>query len=338
MEISYSRMSTLKRCFRKYYYRYEKGLRKIEQASPPRMGSMGHKALEEKWKGNDWKQAIIDYWRKEMNGIPEQFIDEDSKKEIELVTKVVERYLNQYDYYRSPDEIDLIEPELRFSVDIPGTDNKLMGYMDKVIEVPGEGVWLIDHKFTTKSPKTKTEHLELNEQIDDYTWAVSKMFPDKNIMGAIWNVIKLDLPTVPQPIKNGKRLSKAKMTTDYKTYYQAILDNSYNPNDYEDYLRRLKSEDDKFFKREWIDRDAYELKNIEKELVAVSNLINHVDKDIRSRNMGQCYWDCPYKQLCLVDKKGGDSQSIIDECFTISTIRKQRKQEKQSKEDNNNVF
>jgi hypothetical protein len=331
MEISYSRISTIKRCFRKYHYRYEKGLRRIEQASPPRMGSMGHKALEEKWRGNDWRQAIIDYWREEMNGIPEQFIDEESKEEIELVTKVVERYFNKYDYYRSPDEKDLIEPELRFSVEIPGTDNKLMGYMDKVIEVPNEGIWLIDHKFTTQSPKTKTEHLELNEQIDYYTWAMSQMFPNKTIMGAIWNVIRLDLPTVPQPIKSGKRLSKAKMTTDYETYYQAILDNGFDPEDYEKYLTRLKHEDDKFFKREWIDRDAYELKNIEKELVAMSNLIEHIDKNIRSRSMGQCSWDCPYQQLCLVDKKGGDSKAVIDEYFTT---REQREQ--QASEDNGN--
>ncbi|MFW6281961.1 MAG: PD-(D/E)XK nuclease family protein, partial [bacterium] len=306
MELSYSRISTFKRCFKKYQYRYVKGLRKKEQAAPPRMGSMGHRALEEKLKGNDWKKAIIDYWREEMNGIPEQFIDEESKEEIELVTKVVERYFKKYGFFRSEDEFDLIEPEKKFKVKIPTTDNYLIGYMDRVIKVPNEGIWLVDHKFTTQDPKNKIKHLELNEQIDYYIWAMSKQFPEETILGAIWNAIKLDLPTVPKPIKSGKRLTKRKMATDYETYYQAILDNGFDPKDYEDYLYKLKHQDDKFFQREWIERDSYELKQIENELINLSNIIGNVNLDIRSRNMGQCYWDCPYEQLCLVEKKGGD--------------------------------
>ena len=315
MELSYSRIGTWKRCFRKFYYKYKLGLKTKEKPSPPRLGSMGHAALEAKEKGRDWEQAIVDYWKEEIGGIPEKFIDEDSKEEIDLVKKVVQRYLNQYDYYRSEDEYDLIEPETKFKVKIPETDDYLIGYMDKIIKVPGEGIWLVDYKFTSKDPSKKIQHLELNEQIDYYIWAMSKKFPEENIMGAIWDVISLRLPTVPQPIKSGKRLTKRKMTTDYETYYQAILDNGFDPADYKDYLRKLKYQDNPFFQRGMIDRDIYELNNIQKELISVSNMMNRTNYDIRSRAMGRCSWDCPYQQLCLVDKKGGDVESIIKEHF-----------------------
>lgn len=315
MEISYSKISTWKRCWKKYYYKYILGIKPKERPSAPRMGNMGHKGLQAKEEGKDWKQTIIDYWKDEMNNMPEQFIDDETKDELELVIKILERYFNHHNYFRHPDERNIIEPETRFSVSIPYSNNELIGYMDKVIEVPNEGIWLIDNKFTTMNLEKKLEKLELNEQIDYYSWALSKMFPNKTVMGAIWNGIRLDLPTVPQPIKSGKRLSKRKMRTDYETYMKAIKDNGFDPDDYQEQLLKLENQDNPFFRTEWCDRNEVELKNIEKELIKVSMEIEKTTNYIRSRAMGRCSWDCPYQNVCLVEKKGGDVKGVIEEGF-----------------------
>lgn len=312
-ELSYSRIATWKRCWKKYHYRYVDGLRLKRAPKKPRMGRLAHEGLKAKWDGEDWEEHI-----KEEIGMPESLIPDEDLKDLQLVIDVLHRYFEHRGCFRCPDEVDLIEPETRFSVPIPGTGSNLMGYMDKVIKVPGEGVWLIDHKFTTLSPEKKLEKLELNEQIDYYIWALTQMFPDEIIIGAMFNVVRLKLPAKPEPIKSGKRLSKAKITTDYQTYYNAILEHDFDPKDYQKMLMKLEHQKSPFFQRGWIDRDDFEITQIGRELQQVAFEIPKTSNDIRTRNTGQCSWDCDYKDLCLTEKKGGDIEAIVDEYFEYS--------------------
>jgi hypothetical protein len=141
------------------------------------------------------------------------------------------------------------------------------------------------------------------------------MFPDETIQGAIFQAIKLDLPTVPKPIKSGKRLTKRAMSTDYKTYYQAIIDNGFDPDDYAEKLLELKYQSSPFFQFDWINRGKTELQKIERELIEVVKAMDYTSQHIRNRSTGRCSWDCDYKELCLTEKKGGDTQFIIESDF-----------------------
>jgi len=301
-----------------YNYKYIQGLRCKKYYPAPSMGSLGHKGLELWMKGEDWKAGMKEYWTEKMESIPEQFIPDETKEDFELVMKVMERLTSVHDYYRSEDEFDFIEPETKFEVNIPTTNDTLIGYMDRVIKVPNEGLWLVDYKFTTGSVESKLKNLELKEQIDYYVWALKQQFPDEIVQGAIFHAIALDLPTVPQPIKSGKRLTKRQMKTDYETYYRAIIDNGFDPDDYGNMLMKLQHQDDPFTQYEWINRGRVELQKIEKELVQVAKAIKETTKytpDIRNRTAGRCSWDCDFKELCLTEKKGGDIQYIIENDF-----------------------
>jgi len=335
-EISYSKILTWKRCLKKFCFKYVDNLKPIKKPSPPRMGAMGHLGLQKKLEGADWKKEVKEYWENEMVNMPRQFIDKETEKEVEKIIQILERYFKHHDYFRSPKEKDLIEPETRFSVEIPNTGTKLIGYMDRVIEVPGGGIWLVDHKFTTQDLENKLDNLELNEQIDYYTWALTKMFPDKKIMGAIWNGIRMKLPTVPEPIKSGKRLSKRKMTTDYETYYQAIIGNGFDPSDYKKELARLENQPSPFFRTEWIDRDKREIRNIEKELMQIAIEMEKTSFDIRNRMAGRCSWDCNYQDICIAEKKGGDVESLIDEYY--EDYYKDDEKEAEDLDDDESVF
>lgn len=318
---------------KRYFYKYVNGLTPKITPSLPRQGTMGHEGLRAEWAGEDWEKAIDECWKENIKSMPKNLISDEEKAEKDLIKKIVERYFEHHEYFRRPNEKDLIEPETRFSVPIPNTEWNLMGYMDKVIEVPGEGVWLVEHKFTSTSLDRYFDNLEMKEQIDYYTWALTKMFPEKTIMGCIYNGILLDTPTVPKPIKSGKRLSKRKMKTDYETYYNAIIDNDFDPADYEKQLLKLKNQDNPFFQTEWCDRDKIELEKIERELMWLAFEIEKTTFPIRTRAMDRCSWDCDYKQLCLVEKKGGDVESVIDEDFEYYEDRKK----KENQEDDENT-
>ena len=236
LEISFSRIGTWKRCLKRYFYKYVDRLSPKKRPRLPRMGNMGHEALFAHYNNEDWRKAIEKVWDEQLGNYPFPITDEQ-KEEKEFIEKIVERYLDQHKYFRHPNEFDFIEPETRYSVPIPNINGvNLMGYMDKIIKVPGEGLWLIEHKFTTVGLEKFVENLELKEQIDYYIWAMKQMFPDEKVMGCIFNVIRLKLPGVPNVLKNGKRLSKAKITTDYDTYYNAIIENDFDPAVYQDML------------------------------------------------------------------------------------------------------
>jgi len=318
MYLSYSKIGTWKRCWKKFNYKYIQGLKTKKYSAAPSMGSLGHKGLEKWIQGEDWKVGMKEYWKDQLDNIPEKFIPDEIKEDYDLVMKVMKRLTSVHDYYRCEDEFDFIEPETRFEVKIPTTNDTLVGYMDRVIKVPNEGLWLVDYKFTTGSVDSKLKNLELKEQIDYYIWALKQQFPDEIIQGAIFHAIALDIPTIPQPIKSGKRLTKRQMKTDYDTYYRAIIDNGFDPIDYEDKLTELKYQDDPFTQFDWINRGSVELQKIEKELIQVTKAIKETIKytpDIRNRRAGRCGWDCDFKELCLTEKKGGDIQYIIENDF-----------------------
>ena len=105
------------------------------------------------------------------------------------------------------------------------------------------------------------------------------------------------------------------MKTDYQTYYDAIIENGFDPADYKEQLNKLKNQDNPFFKTAWIDRDSFEMRAIESELIQVAKGIENTENYFRDRAMGRCSWDCSFKDLCLTEKKGGDIKTIIDEYF-----------------------
>jgi len=314
--LSSSKIGTWKRCWRKYWYKYVRNLVPKKKPRLPSMGILGHEGLRAYWKGEDWKESVEELFKSEFKSMPKALWEEEYEDDLQLVIGVLERYFDQIKCYRSKKEQDLVPPETRFEVPIK-FDTTLIGYLDKVIEVPGEGVWLIDHKFTSNDPETKLEKMELNEQLDYYTWALTKLFPDKTVMGAVFNVVRLKLPAKPEPIKSGKRLSKAKITTDYQTYYDAILEYGFDPNDYQKMLLKLKHQKSPFFRREWTDRDEFELREIGRELEQLAVEIPKTTFPIRHRAADRCSWDCEFEDLCLAEKKGGDAEAIIDEYFDV---------------------
>ncbi len=332
MRLSNTKIATWKRCWKKYEYRYVKGLKSKEVARPPRLGRLGHAGIEAFLKDKDWKEEINNLWEEELSDIPSGLQDGQKQKDLNLIKVILERFFDWHDYYRSEDEENILEPEYEFEVDIPYTDDTLYGYFDQVIKVPDEGIWLIDHKFTTSSPENKLDKLELNEQIDYYMWALNKMFPDETLQGAIFTAILLKTPTKPEPIKSGKRLSKRKIKTDYQTYMEAIKENGFDPSDYQEKLQKLKQQKNPFFQRKSVIRDEWELKNIGNELRQLSVEMGKTNQFIRSRG-GRCDWDCDYKDLCMAEKKGGDVEALIDSEYTTREERHKNEQEEKDKKE-----
>ncbi len=313
--LSYSKIGRFKRCRQKYWWHDVERIRPKQRPAPPRMGTMAHEGVAAFLKGEDWKAAIADCFQKEIKGMPLEAIDYG---EADLVTEVLDRWIKQFRYFRSPDEKLFRAPEAKFEVIIPtpngtSTHTTLIGYWDLVINIPGEGLWIVDHKFTTGSLDGIFQNLELDEQWDYYLWALHQMYGERyKIMGAIHNGIRLKLPGKPAVLKDGTRLSQAKIETDYETYMEAILESGFDPSDYQEMLNRLKLEPNRFNQTEWTYRSPEEIKQAGEELYWIAREVREAKYPTRTRSVGRCSWDCPYKSLCICKWKGGDLESLIE--------------------------
>ena len=316
--VSYTQLKSWKRCRQKWHYRYVRGLVPKERVKKIDLGNYGHALLEAYYKGEDLQQASENYWREQTKDMfQEEMIEYQEVRD--QAEQLVKRYIDHYN--KVGDDLKIHAVEEHFQVTIPTAKGyksmtDLQGVLDLVVEDGTGELWLVDHKFTSIDLDKYEENLVLDEQANYYLWALAEMLGDYGaVSGIIFNLVRAKLPTVPQVLKSG-RLSKAKsIDTDVDTYLQAIKDNRLNPNDYVDILNHLKENSKPFFKRHRVYRTPEELENIKGELYEMS-------RDIRGcrvyRNATRdCSWDCPYRELCIMESKGIKDDFYIENNFDI---------------------
>lgn len=179
----------------------------------------------------------------------------------------------------------------------------LVGRLDMVVLDWDNRIWILDHK-TSKDKLDKTK-LVLDDQMTMYIWAAQQILGIE-IEGCYYNVLRKKLPRVPEPLVSKKGLSKAKsIDTTYDVYYQAIVENGFNPEDYRDILEHLMNTPNTFFERAKVRRNQHEI------LVAGHFLLQEAvdmlnDPFIYPHSTWDCNWKCDYKELCHAINRNDD--------------------------------
>lgn len=314
--VSYSQLNTFKRCRQKWYYNYVRGLVPKKRVAKIELGKYGHALLEAYYRGEDLEQASEEYWQENTEGMfDEELIEfQEVKEDAEYL---VNRYIKHYEHLKDEYIIHSVEGKFRVPILTPQGNRSMTdfrGIFDLIVEDSSGGIWLVDHKFTSIDLDKYAENLVLDEQANYYLWALSQILGADVIEGIIFNLIRSKLPTIPRVLKNGE-LSKAKnIDTDVETYLQAIKDNNLDVNDYRDILEEIKQRDRAFFKRHKIYRTQEELDCIGRELYIIS--IDMRDNNIYRNATRDCSWDCPYRELCIMEQKGIKDDFYIKLNFT----------------------
>lgn len=305
MNVSYSQLKMWKRCKRKWWYRYVQGLIPKQHQTRTTLGIYGHMLLQQHYLGNDVRLASNEYYQRLIADQPMELVPFflEIKEQAENLFK---RYLRHYKHQ----EWEVITAEREFITPIPNTDAYLKFVVDLMIQEKDGGLWLVDHKFTSRDLDSWENWLALDEQANLYLWGLNER--GYNVKGAIFNLIRTKIPTVPRVLKSGQ-LSKAKnIDTDPETYLQAIIDNKLNVRDYTDILEYLNDSGKPFFRQFKTTRSKPELDLIGLELEALIDDLNANCEAYPVKNATQaCGWDCPYLELCLMDSKLIDSKHYI---------------------------
>ena len=333
VKVSNSRVKKWNSCKRAHHYAFNE---KIEKKAPPTAlykGKIIHECIEDMIYGRDWTKTLnkyIDEYNKMFEEEKEQYGDLPNELRI-----IMEGYEKLY----KDDGLEYLElngkrAEHDFAIEIArepclhcengfnpqldeectkcgGTGQRpifLVGKIDAVARDREGRVWLVEHKSFKNLPDENFRWT--NQQASLYTWVMPQIgFPKPD--GVLWDYIRTKVPRVPEPLKSGKGLSKSKnIDTTYDTYYQAIIDNGFDPADYEDILEHLKGNEINFYRRIYLPTRDSIIKPIVDDVINTAKEIYYLGETLKTRNLGKDCSFCSFKQICQVEIMGGDSEFI----------------------------
>jgi len=164
--ITASRMNSLMNCPRSHFWAYEVGLTKEDSAHALRFGSAWHRAMEARWNGWTYDEALA-------FAIPEG-IDLDEFSCATLAGLLA----GYYDYYGQRENVGKSEPEQQFDFEIEGTHFTMQGKIDNIGLLKNKTHALVESKTTSDQLTPDSNYwlrLAFNLQVFQYFDAAAKL-------------------------------------------------------------------------------------------------------------------------------------------------------------------
>lgn len=168
--------------------------------------------------------------------------------------------------------------------------------------------WLVD--FKTRKYLSSDEHEETGLQYLSYVHGLRAL--GVAIQGVRIVQIRSDLPAQPSLNKDGS-MSRRKISTDWATYKQALIDQGLDPADYSEMQDKL---DTQWFKMTELVFSDEEVDAAWNEIIvpAAREMIEHRGPYYRSMTPWNCRY-CAYREVCLSELRGYDYEYLLNTNF-----------------------
>lgn len=307
---THSMIKTMRRCPKQFQYKYIERLKPKVLGRPLRFGTWMHELLEAHLKGEDWKV------QQERNVRQFKKYFEEEKDMLGDLPGDTLRTMRAYLWHYQYDDWEVKDVEFILETEFP--DGAIYRAKLDILIENEFGLWVVDHKNLKSFPDFSFRILDAQSGL--YIWVALKN--GMKIEGHIWNYLRSKPPGIPPLLKDGSRLSKAKLDTDYVTLLTAIRDYGLNPKDYQDWLDRLKAQQYRhgmpqsspFFQRSILEKQPPMLKKVATEGYMTHKAIHayHWHRpDAVERNVDRsCAWMCSYVDLCTTELFGGNGDQV----------------------------
>lgn len=198
--LSYSAMSSFRRCQREFWWKYVRNLEPVRKESYFRQGSLWHAGLEALYASTptDPIAAMDAFAAEQAEKDPE--MAEQIRKERHVFTGLMRAYLRNRAALTPPDEeFRAVESERAWRLPLrhPDTGRRsrwydLSGVLDAVVEDATGGLWLLEHK-TTSDPDDILGKTATDLQLSIYFNAATELYGADRLRGAIYNVVRKPL-------------------------------------------------------------------------------------------------------------------------------------------------
>jgi PD-(D/E)XK nuclease superfamily len=333
-----------KKCRRRWNWvsKIRHNLRPIQRAMALEFGTAIHAAQEVFYNPETWflrgtpqwevvEQAALRAFRQSMIELKEAYLRktkqealyDEAKEEWETHFELGQKMLIHYfKWSEGRDNFTPVATELDFVVylfDYEGRPVYYRGRIDLLAMDDDGNYWIWDHK--TLARWMDIDHLDFDEQLGSYNWAVSKML-GIHVVGNIYNELWKAVPSFPRLLdkkSKGRALSTAK---DQPTTYEAMLAaiDAFGENKalYEDYLSWLRAEGPQFFRRTQFHRNKAELEDIHQRImVEAREMVSIPESDCYPNpDRFKCAW-CAFRTPCLAYNDGSDVNWFLKMNYTV---------------------
>lgn len=293
-----SEIQTWKRCRRKWWLSYHRGLRPVHESilGPRAVGDRGHRALRRAYATDssqrtdprdalerelqiDWANTWNYYRRLGFDDIPPEEIDK-FKKSSDLERVIIAGYVDWLAETGEDSNLTVVAPETYLEAELPEWPGvKLIGKIDVRVRRTYDGARLIlDHKFVA-SISQAAQLLPMSEQMKMYVTLENLNTPaGEQVVGALYNMLR-----------RVKRTAAAQ-----PPFYQRV-EQHHSPIELGTFRQRLLGELRAIWEAE---TDLAEGKT-HHEVVYPTPSMN-------------CSWDCPFVRVCPMFDDGSRVEAALE--------------------------
>lgn len=198
---------------------------------------------------------------------------------------------------------------------------KYQGRIDSIWRDNLGRYWIVDHKTAGQFREDVISHLELDEQMKSYGWAIEQMLGIK-VAGIIYNELFKGFPDKPKENvrpRAGRMFSVNKqIDTTHSIYKQTVMEEdreAYDQGLYDEFLDYLLNNGKQFFRRHQVTYSEYEYEQIGFQigLEAIDMLNDPLIYANPSRF--KCGY-CMFRKPCLAKMDGSDVNFILRQLYT----------------------
>lgn len=314
MGMSYSRVSTFRRCKQSHYFGYIEKLRPKTISRPLSFGGDFHRLMEGYYDPN--KAAPFDIYLE----MKQTYYTATQAQQDALGETYLEDLKNIYEDYvafrETPSDRRLIGTEIRFEIPLPvsinGEQQVFTGVIDKLEEDPDGGLIITDYKTFTRSPDA--DSLVMNTQASLYAKAVQTLYGQLPVK-MVWDYIKSKPADEPTFLEKSQRLSRAfgdKVTLESWKRACERYDLEVELTDLE--AETLKRNRETYFKLIEAEVIPQMVDRVWKDFIKTVREIKYYSKSQTMSITRDCSW-CDYQPLCIATLTGADVEYIKEKDF-----------------------
>lgn len=317
--ISFSEVSSYRRCPKAWEYRYLKRIKRRFKGVRLLRGEILHEMLNayvnqkiiKNYKGNDPWDVLEEYAEKFG-----AYFEEEKDMHGDIIGdcgKIFEGYLRKY----RRDPLTYEASEIKIEIDLSklgsGAINvTFIGFIDKIARDAQKRRWIIDHKFLKSIPTADDQFSEL--QLLLYFWALGMQDPKGKLDGVCWDYARAKAPTEPEVLKSGELSKRKNLDCDPYTYLKVVRRERLDAKQYVDMLELLAGKEDTFFERVFLPKPSSDM------IIEVVNDFLQTTAEIQAkRDGGRCARSmssfncstCEFRPLCEAEVRGLDSDYIM---------------------------
>ena len=216
------------------------------------------------------------------------------------------------------DTFEIVEGGIEERLQVPFFDNHTYDFrVDQRIRKADGTMWIHDFK-TVKTMPTDDFFITADEQITGYLKACELKFGE-TYHGAIFTYILVKKPNEPKIIKSGN-VSRAKIFTTPRRYYDAIINAGLDPVDYKDMLISLK-------KNVWFERFEIVKTQAQKDTQwswhkrVAQMMLDYPDEDCYPSVTRMNCTGCVFQGPCLYEQQGSNPIELLKNQYVKSKAR-----------------